>query len=485
VDVKKAIKMSLTKNFIYSSILTVSKYLFPLIVYPYVSRTLGLSNIGIVNFVDNLVNYFVYISMMGIATVGVREIASVGNHREQLSKTFISLLSLTAVTTIASIIALWIAIYTVPALMPHRELLYAGLVKLFFNLFLMEWFFMGIEDFKYITNRSLLVKCLYVLCVFLFVREASDYKTYYILSVSMVIINALVNMVYIRKLIHFSFRNIDMKPYYKAFLMMGVYVLLTNVYTSLNPVWLGFVTNTDEVGYFTTATKLHNIIMAFLLSFTNILFPRVSHLLAEGKKEEFWRKINTAFEAIFLFAFPTIAFMLTAGPDLLHLVVGDGFEGSYLPFRIITPLILIIGIEQILVIQILMATHNDTIVLRNSLIGAIVALFFNMLLTSHLGAIGSAIVWVIAECSIMILSSWVIFQKYHYALPYKRGLAYCLSYSPLLLMSIFLYHWLDNTYAIILSVGFLTVVYSFFNELFIMKNTVAKQLLHSIHRQLY
>ena len=51
--------MSLKNNFIYSSILTVSKYLFPLIVYPYISRTLGLSNIGIVNFIDNIINYFV------------------------------------------------------------------------------------------------------------------------------------------------------------------------------------------------------------------------------------------------------------------------------------------------------------------------------------------------------------------------------------------------------------------------------------------
>ena len=83
--------MTLKTNFIYSSILTTSQYLFPLILYPYISRTLGLSNIGIVNFVDNLINYFIFISMMGIATVGVREIASARNEREKLSKTFSSL----------------------------------------------------------------------------------------------------------------------------------------------------------------------------------------------------------------------------------------------------------------------------------------------------------------------------------------------------------------------------------------------------------
>ena len=474
--------MSLQKNFIYSSILTVSKYLFPLIVYPYVSRTLGLSNIGIVNFVDNLVNYFVFISMMGITTVGVREIAAVRSNQQELSKTFVSLLSLTAITTLIAIAALWIAMYTVPALMPYQDLLYVGLIKLVFNLFLMEWFFMGVEDFRYITNRSILVKCLYVLCVFMFVKDASDYKVYYGISVAMVTVNALINLIYIRKFVHYSFHAIDMRPFYRAFLIMGVYVLLTNVYTSLNPVWLGFVTDTDEVGYFTTATKLHNIIMAFLLSFTNILFPRVSNLLAEGKNEEFWQKINTAFDAIFLFAFPTICFMLVAGPDLLHFVVGDGFEGSYLPFRIITPLVLVIGIEQILVIQILMATHCDNVVLRNSFIGAIVALVFNMLLTSYMGANGSAVVWVIAECTIMALSSWAIYRKFKYVPPYKRFFAYLLSYVPLLLLSLLVYWYLDNTYAIVLSLGILTVLYAAVNELFILKNKVAHQLLQSIRR---
>jgi O-antigen/teichoic acid export membrane protein len=441
---------------------------------------LGLSNIGIVNFVDNLVNYFVFISMMGITTVGVREIAAVRGNKQELSKTFVSLLSLTAITTLIAIAALWIAMYTVPALLPYQDLLYVGLIKLVFNLFLMEWFFMGVEDFRYITNRSILVKCLYVLCVFMFVKDASDYKIYYGISVAMVTVNALINLVYIRKFVHYSFHAIDMRPFYRAFLIMGVYVLLTNVYTSLNPVWLGFVTNTDEVGYFTTATKLHNIIMAFLLSFTNILFPRVSNLLAEGKNDEFWQKINTAFDAIFLFAFPTICFMLVAGPDLLHFVVGDGFEGAYLPFRIITPLVLVIGIEQILVIQILMATHCDNVVLRNSFIGAVVALVFNLLLTSYMGANGSAVVWIIAECTILVLSSWAIYRKFKYVPPYKRFFTYLLSYVPLMLLSLLVYWYLDNTYAIVLSLGILTVLYATINELFILKNKVAHQLLQSI-----
>lgn len=481
--------MSLKKNFVYSSILTVSTYLFPLIVYPYVSRTLGLSNIGIVNFVDNLVNYFVFVSMMGITTVGVREIASVRSDKQQLSSTFMSLLTLTTIATLVAIAILWISMYTVSTLVPFRDLLYVGLIKLIFNLFLIEWFFMGMEDFKYITKRSILVKCLYVLSVFLFIKEPSDYKLYFFLCVAVVIANSLINIVYSHRFVRYSFSLINLKPYYKAFLIMGVYILFTNVYTYLNPVWLGFVTNTDEVGYFTTATKLHHIIMAVLLSFANILYPRVSNLLAEGNKEEFWNKINVAFEAIFLFSFPTIVFLLVAGPDLLHLFVGDGFEGSYLPLRIISPLVLIIGVEQILVIQILLTMHQDNTVLRNSFIGAFAALIFNILITASMGAPGSAIVWVIAECVIMALSAFDIYRKYDYLMPVKRMAVYCLAYIPLLLIAVFIFQAVGSNYLMLALLAFVIVIYAFLTEVFILKNKVAmllmdtiRQLLHSNHQ---
>lgn len=477
--------MSLKKNFIYSSILTVSTYLFPLIVYPYVSRTLGLSNIGIVNFVDNLVNYFVFLSMMGISTVGIREIAAVRSNRRSLSATFMSLLTLTIITTLIAIAALWIAMYTVPKLFPFRDLLYVGLVKLVFNLLLIEWFFVGMENFKYITQRSILVKCLYVASVFLFVREPADYKLYFFLGVAVVIVNALINIVYSRSFVSYSFRLVNLKPYYKAFLIMGVYILFTNVYTYLNPVWLGFVTDTDEVGYFTTATKLHHIIMAVLLSFTNILYPRVSNLLAEGNKTEFWNKINVAFEAIFLFSFPTMVFLLVAGPDLLHLFVGDGFEGSYLPLRIISPLVLVIGVEQILVIQILLTMHQDSTVLRNSFIGALAALILNILITASMGAPGSAIVWVMAECVIMVFSAYDIYRKYNYLMPVRRMALYGLSYAPLLLIAFLIYREAGGSYFMLAVLALVIVVYAFLTEVFILKNRVAMLLMETVRQLLH
>lgn len=477
--------MSLKKNILYSLILTASTYLFPLFVYPYVSRTLGLSNIGIVNFVDNLINYFVLISMMGITVVGVREIAAVRNDKERLSKVFSSLFFLTIIATFLATTAFLIAMYSIPTLIPYRDLLYIGLIKLVFNLLLVEWFFTGIEDFKYITNRSLVVKFLYVFCVFAFVHQPSDYKVYYVISVAMVVVNALINTIYCRKHVKFSLKNIEIKPYVAVFFMMGVYILMTNIYTSINTVWLGFVTNTDEVGYYTTATKLHVIVMSVLAAFSNVVFPRVSNLLSEGKLKEYWAKIDIALDAIFLFSFPTVILLMVIGPDILHIIVGDGFEGAYTPLRIITPLILVIGIEQILVIQILMAMHSDKIVLANSVLGAAVSIMCNFIFTKELGAIGSAIVWVCAETTIMLFSIYFCKVKHSYTFPMKKFAFYILLYTPLMLLSLWLTNKFDSGYTTHAGVVALVGIYSICIEIFIFKNSVAIQLINKLHPWAY
>jgi O-antigen/teichoic acid export membrane protein len=128
-----------------------------------------------------------------------------------------------------------------------------------------------------------------------------------------------------------------------------------------------------------------------------------------------------------------------------------------------------------------MAMHQDNTVLRNSFIGASVALFFNIILTADLGAVGSAIVWVIAEVTILSITMIDIYKKYNYILPYKRLAVYCISYTPLLIISVIVYNNMNNGFAALSSVAILTVVYSVLNETLILKNQVTQQLLKSLH----
>jgi len=473
--------MNIKRNFIYNSILTVSGYVFTLITYPYISRVLGVTNVGIVNFIDGLINYFIMFAMLGISTVGIREVVINKSDKTKLSKTFSGVLLLNTASTLVAIIALLIGMHTVPQLSPHRDLLYIGVCKLLFNLFLIEWFFTGMENFAYITKRSIFIKTLYVASVFGFIHEASDYKMYYLLCVAAVIANGLVNIAYCRKFVTFTFHDLHIKRYLGTFFSVGFYVIICSMYTSFNVAWLGFAAGTDEVGYYTTATKLHTIIIALLTAFQNVMFPRVTSLLAEGKHDEYYEKLNISVDSLFAFCIPTIILSIIFAPSILHFLVGDGYEGAYLPFRIIMPLILIIGYEQIICIQILLAMKQEKKLLINSCIGAMVGLLLNFLIVGRMGAVGSAIVWLSSELAVMVGAQYCVIKKAQFFIPWRSILKYGLVYLPMAVGLVIIYHYCDYSDLVMISIAMaFTVVYSIVAQLIVLKNVICIQYFHKI-----
>ncbi|WP_034523139.1 oligosaccharide flippase family protein [Bacteroides uniformis] len=91
---------SIKKNFFFSTFLTISNYVFPLITYPYVSRVLQVERIGLCNFVDSIINYFILFSMLGISTYGIREIAKNKSDKTKLNQTFYDLISINILMSI-------------------------------------------------------------------------------------------------------------------------------------------------------------------------------------------------------------------------------------------------------------------------------------------------------------------------------------------------------------------------------------------------
>ena len=125
---------SLKKNFGYNLVLTLCKYLFPLMTYPYVSRVLGVDKIGLCNFVDSIINYFVLFSTLGITSYGVREIAKCRNDLVRKNKVFSNLLAINFIGTILAIVVLVACTLCVPALLVYQKYLWVGIGKLFFEM---------------------------------------------------------------------------------------------------------------------------------------------------------------------------------------------------------------------------------------------------------------------------------------------------------------------------------------------------------------
>ena len=222
------------KNFAWSTLLTFAGYLFPLITFPYVTRVLGVEGIGQYQFAYSTIEYFSIIAMLGIGTVGIREIAKVKENRHEMSRVLCSLLSLNLITTLLAACVLLVLTFIIPSFIAHSKLLYIGIARLFCGSLLIEWLFKGIEDFKFITIRSLAIRFVFVFSVFIFVRDEDDYVIYFQLTSLTVAVNAIVNILYSRKFVDYSFRGIDVRPYVKPFIVLGIYQILTAMYTSFN-----------------------------------------------------------------------------------------------------------------------------------------------------------------------------------------------------------------------------------------------------------
>ena len=465
------------RNFLYNGVLTLSNYIFPLIVYPYVSRVLGVSNIGICNFVDSIVNWFILFSMMGMTILGNREMAAIGADRVRRDRSFSELMLLNLGTTLLAALVLLTAILTVPKLFEYRNLLYIGILKLFANYFCIDWYFRGTEDFRFITGRTIFVKTLYVVAVFLFIRKAEDYPVYYLLTVLMLAGNAFINLFYARKSVSLTLKDLSPARYLKPFLMLGMYMVLTSLYTTFNAIWLGFVAGDEQVGYYSTASKLYSIVIAFFTAFTGVMLPRMSSLISENRMSEFRRMIDKSFDVLLSFSIPLVIFACLCAPEIVRLFAGGGYGGADLPARIMMPLILIIGFEQIFVIQILMPKKRDRSVFINSLVGATVGVLLNILLVRRFHAVGSAIVWICSELAVLVLAAHFSRTQDGIAFPWKKFGREILAYLPAAAAAALLYCLIPQMWWRLGAVALLMAVYVPVYVVFVKKDETVLSLL--------
>lgn len=175
---------------------------------------------------------------------------------------------------------------------------------------------------------------LYVISIFVFVREPGDYGLYFMITVGLYVLNGIINSVYSTNLIRFTRQSIKAIwcKYSRPILFLGSQAILQTMYTSFNVVYLGFVAGDKQVGYYTTATKIQGVILALYSSFTLVLMPRISSLLAQNDRSRVKRLINMSFSLLYAFAFPVIILSEILAPEIINLISGAGYESSVLLF---------------------------------------------------------------------------------------------------------------------------------------------------------
>ena len=390
---------SLKLNFIMNAILTMSSFLFPLITFPYVSRVLLPMGTGRVSFANSVVTYFVMISQLGIPTYGIRACAVVRDDEEKLKKTVYELFFINVVMSIFAYIVFFAALAYVPRLRADRTLFLITGTLIFFNTIGVEWLYKALEQYTYITIRSIIFKFIALIAMFALVRDTDDYVIYGGISIFAASASNVFNFIRLRKIIgKRKVTNLNFRRHFKPVFTFFIISCATTIYTNLDNVMLGFIKDDVEVGYYNAATKIKNILVSIVTSLGTVLMPRTSYYIQQGMVDEFYRLSKKAIKFVLLAASAMmIYFMIFAREGVLFLS-GEAFEGAILPMIIVMPTLLFIGLTNIMGIQMLIPMGKES-----TFVGAIVDLILNVICIPRLGSTGAAIGTLVAEFVVLIV----------------------------------------------------------------------------------
>lgn len=393
---------SLKLNFIMNALLTMSSFVFPLITFPYVSRILENDGVGKVALATSWIAYFSMFAQLGIPTYGIRACAKVRDDREALTRTVHELFFINIVMSILAYGAFMLTLVWIPRLQEERLLYLIVSATILFNAIGMEWLYKGLEQYTYITVRSLIFKFAALILMFVLVHQKSDYMIYGGLTIFASSASSIMNFLHAGKLI--SLRpvgNYHIRKHLKPVSVFFAMTCATTIYTNLDKVMLGFMATDEVVGDYEAAVKIKVILVSIVTSLGTVLLPRASYYIEHNLKAEFQNVTRKAVHFVMLISLPLMLYFLLFARLAILFLSGEAFGGAVLPMQVIMPTLLLIGLSNILGIQILVPTGRENIVLYSEIAGAVTDLVLNALLIPRLGAAGAAVGTVVAETVVL------------------------------------------------------------------------------------
>lgn len=397
-------KISLKKNFIMNAILTMSNFIFPLITFPYISRILKPSGTGKVQLAASVVSYFAMFAQLGIPTYGIRATSRVRDDREELSRTVQELLIINLVMSAFAYLVYFIALFNVPKMCSDKVLYLISSLTILFNAIGIEWMYRGLEQYTYITVRSIAFKAIAVAAMLTLVHARSDYVLYGGISIFASSASGVMNFINARKYITmkpvggYHFRR-HLKPVLVFFAMSCA----TTVYLNLDTVMLGFMTSDADVGYYNAAVKVKNILVSIVTSLGTVLLPRASYYVEQGDMDEFHRISRKALNFVWIFATPLMIYFILYAREGLLFLSGPEYVPAIPAMQIIMPTLLFIGLSNITGIQILVPLGREKTVLYSEIAGAVTDLIINALLIPRYKAAGAAFGTTVAELVVLLV----------------------------------------------------------------------------------
>lgn len=314
---------SLKINMILNAIKGIMSIVFPLISFPYVSKILGVENIGRYNFSNSIISYVVLFAGLGISTYAIREGARLRNYKEKIEKFSNEMFSINVLSTIVAYIGLLILLMLVPKFHEYTSLLIILSLQVIFKTIGIEWIYSIYEDYAYITIRSIIFQALSLILLFLLVKTQNDVNKYAAITVLSSVGSNVMNYVHAHKYCKVSLTTkIDWKKHIKPIMVLFAMSLTVTLYVSSDTTMLGLMCDDYTVGIYSVSTKIYSIVKTILSSVLVVSIPRLSALIGESKKREFNEVSSDIYRTLLTLVLPSITGLIVLRKQIV-LILSD------------------------------------------------------------------------------------------------------------------------------------------------------------------
>ena len=403
-------RKSIVTNAFLNTLKTVLSYVFLLVTTPYVMKVLQVNAIGVFDFCNSVVSYFVLIAGLGVGTYAIREGTRYRENAIEIKRFVSEIFSINVYSTIVSYALLFLSLILIPKLQANSIAILILSIEIVFTTIGVSWVCNIYEDFWFIALQSIGVQALSLVLTLLFVKEPSDLYIYIIIVAFSKSASNIINFIYIRtKYCHFVFTlDCNIKKHFKPILTIFSTAIAMTIYVSADTTMIGFIFSEYQVGLYGTAAKIYQIVKNVLASVLIVLVPRFVLLLKNPDKNVTNSFFSKVFNILIVLIFPATIGLVITSEDVIRLAGDENYLGGADALKLLSLAIAFSLIATLYASCILIPKRKEKTVFKATVISAITNVALNFVFIPILGINGAAITTIIAEaivCAIFVFDT--------------------------------------------------------------------------------
>lgn len=405
-------KKSLKINSVLNALKGMMSVIFPLITFPYISKILGVTNIGKYNFAASIINYFLLIAALGIKTYAVREGARLRKSKEEFSEFANQIFTINLISTIIAYILFFFSLTLIPKFADFKTILLILSIQILFATIGVEWIYIIFEDFLYITILSIVSHIVSLALLFLLVHTSSDLNIYVGIVMFASVGTNIFNYIYCKKYCSLKIvRDIRWKAHLKPIMILFAMQIATTIYISSDTTILGFMCNDNVVGIYSVSTKIYSIIKTILSSIIIVSIPRLASLLDKENKKEFNFVAKDIYSTLLTVVVPAIVGIIILRKQIILIISDESYMAATTSLSILCIALLYCLGAWFWGQCILVPMKMESFVFKSTLVSAVINIVLNFILIPAWAENAAAFTTLIAE-AVAFLVQWYKGRKY-------------------------------------------------------------------------